>query len=537
MNDQEHLKRDAVGAAIDSTMTRPTPTPRPLPERDRLPHALYRAAQVRDLDRCAIETHGIPGIELMNRAGDAAYRLLRERWPGARRIGVLAGIGNNGGDGYVVARLAQSAGLETRVVQLGDPSRVSGEAALALAAWRAAGGTLTTEPTLPRGLDLWVDALLGTGLERPVTGVWADAIESLNAQGGPVLALDIPSGLHADTGQVMGVAVRATLTLSFIGLKLGLFIGAGPEYSGTIRFSALAVPAVVYAREIAAARRIDWAQQGARLGPRPRDAHKGSFGHLLVIGGAPGMSGAARLAGEAGLRAGAGLVTIATHPAHAAWLNLTRPELMVRGVETPDDLTPWIERADVIAIGPGLGRDDWGRALWQRVGTLDRPLVVDADALSLLAETPWRRTDWVLTPHPGEAARLLDTDVPTLEADRLAAARALQDRYGGVVVLKGAGTLIQADAPRAPAVCSDGNPGMASAGAGDVLTGVIGALCAQGLGPEEAACVGVSLHAAAGDRAARRGERGMIASDIIAALRSVANRRPSRGASRGDRAP
>ncbi|SDX11050.1 NAD(P)H-hydrate dehydratase [Thiocapsa roseopersicina] len=499
----------------------------PMPDSDRLPHALYRAEQVRNLDRCAIAQYGIPGIELMNRAGEVAYRILRERWPDARDLTVLVGVGNNGGDGYVIARLARAEGLAVRLLQLGDPQRVTGDAAISRDAWRDAGGTIEPYRGLPRRSDVLVDALLGTGLERPVEGLWAEAIQALDRQRAPVLAVDIPSGLHADTGRVMGVAVRADVTVSFIGLKQGLFIGAGPEYCGEIRFSALSIPARVYAGEVASARRIDWDQQAARFGRRPRTAHKGTFGHLLVIGGAPGLSGAVRLAGEAALRAGAGLVTIATHPAHSAWLNLSRPELMVSAVETSADLDPLIARADVVAIGPGLGREAWGRDLWESVLGLDLPMVVDADALNLLAESPRSGSDWVLTPHPGEAARLLGTDIAAIEQDRPAAVHALQGRYGGVVVLKGAGTLIRSDPLRPFAVCSDGNPGMATAGSGDVLTGVIGALRAQGLDAEDAACAGVCLHAAAGDRAARMGERGLVAGDIIAALRPVANRVPA----------
>ncbi|MTW21017.1 NAD(P)H-hydrate dehydratase [Allochromatium palmeri] len=496
---------------------------RPLPDTDRLPYALYRADQVRRLDRLAIEVFGIPGIELMNRAGAVAYRVLRARWPQARRITVLAGTGNNGGDGYVVARLAQADGLAVRVLQLGETDRVRGEAALSLGAYRNAGGVIEAARELPPATDLYVDALLGTGLERPVTGRWAEVIAALNAQRAPVVALDMPSGLHADTGRVMGAAVRASATVSFIGLKLGLFVGAGAQYRGELHFSALDLPARVYAGEILAAARIDWARESRSLPPRSRIAHKGDCGHVLVVGGAPGMSGAARLAGEAALRAGAGLVTVATHPRHAEWLNLDRPELMVSGVESAGDLDALIERADVVAIGPGLGRTDWGRGLWARMRALSRPLVVDADALNLLAETPGCGPDWVLTPHPGEAARLLGVTTAEIESDRLASARRLQERFGGVVVLKGAGTIVRGPAPRLPAVCSQGNPGMATAGAGDVLTGVIAALRAQGLDAEEAARAGVCLHAAAGDRAAHTGERGLIAGDIIAALRGLSN--------------
>lgn len=499
-----------------------------MPERPGLPHALYRAAQVRNLDRIAIETHGIPGIELMNRAGAAAYALLRQRWPGARAVTVLAGGGNNGGDGYVIARLALADGLETRVLALSDPGRLAGDASLAWAAYRDAGGAVVPWSGLPARPGVIVDALLGTGLERPVAGAYAEAIHAANGARVPRFAVDLPSGLHADTGAVLGLALRADVTLSFIGLKQGLFTGAGPDCRGDLYFSALEVPAVAYSAEVLAARRIDWAQQSASLPPRRRSAHKGDFGHVLVVGGAPGMSGAVRLAGESALRAGAGLVTLATHPDHAPLLNLTRPELMVRGVSGPQDLEPLLSRADVVALGPGLGREDWGRSLLAPVLGCGLPVVTDADALNLISAgaSDVCPADWALTPHPGEAARLLGTTVPGIEGDRFAAARALAGRYGAVAVLKGAGTLIQGTGHRPPAVCSDGNPGMATAGSGDVLTGVIAALRAQGLETEEAACAGVCLHAAAADRAARDGEKGLIASDIIDSLRATLNATP-----------
>lgn len=496
---------------------------RAMPESDRLPHALYRAEQVRNLDRTAIEECDIPGIELMNRAGAVAFRALRDRWPSARRVTVLTGIGNNGGDGYVIARLARAAGLAVRVLQLGDAERLRGDAAVSCLAYRNAGGGVESYAGLPRDTDLYVDAIFGTGLERAVEGQWAEAVNALNLQRAPVLAVDMPSGLHSDTGRVLGVAVKASATVSFIGLKQGLFLAAGPEHRGDLSFSALEIPATVYSREIVSLRRVDWSQQAELLGPRSRVAHKGDCGHVLLIGGAPGMSGAVRLAGEAALRAGAGLVTIVTNPQHAPWLNLTRPELMVAGIERAEALDPLMARADVIAVGPGLGRDDWGRRLWSRVQACGLPLVVDADALSLLAETPASRSDWILTPHPGEAARLLQVGVQEVEQDRLQAVRLLQERYGGVAVLKGAGSLICDGSQRPPAVCSDGNPGMATAGSGDVLTGIVAALRGQGLDSEAAATAGVCLHAAAGDRAALRGERGLIASDIIAAIRPLAN--------------
>jgi hydroxyethylthiazole kinase-like uncharacterized protein yjeF len=454
--------------------------PRLIPESHLLPHALYRAEQVRALDRAAIDQYGIPGFELMQRAGRAAFVELARRWPEARRLTVLAGAGNNGGDGYVIARLALEQGWSVRLLTLGDHERLRDEAAEAAHAFAAAGGQVEAFRALPADADLIVDALLGTGLERPVAGDWAKAITAINGARAPVLAVDIPSGLHADTGRVLGVAVEADLTVSFIGLKRGMFTGRGPDHCGEIRFDALQVPAAVYAGQILSARRLDWHKERELL-PRLRPtAHKGDCGHVLVVGGAPGMSGAARLAGEAALRAGAGLVTVATHPEHAPWLNLTRPELMVRGLTDASALAQTAARADVLAIGPGLGQGDWSDALFEQALRLAKPMVVDADALNLLAAAPRRQDHWVLTPHPGEAARLLGCGVADVEQDRFGAVEALQQRFGGVVVLKGAGTLIRGPGHRPTGLCSDGNPGMASAGMGDTLTGIIAALLAQG---------------------------------------------------------
>ena len=286
-----------------------------MPTTDKLPHALYRAEQVRKLDRLAIEEHGIPGITLMERAGAAAFDLLRRRWPSARRVVILCGAGNNAGDGYVVARLALYAGLQVRVLYLKEPTELRGDALTAARAYLDSEGA--AEPfagRLPVEADVLVDALLGTGLEREVAGIWREAIEALNAHPAPVLAVDIPSGLHADSGAVLGAAARADATISFIGLKQGLFTGLGPEHCGEVSFDALDVPAAIYGHMILGARRLDWSQQRTLLAPRPRAAHKGSFGHVLVVGGTLGYSGAARLAGEAAARSGAGLVSLATRP-------------------------------------------------------------------------------------------------------------------------------------------------------------------------------------------------------------------------------
>jgi NAD(P)H-hydrate epimerase len=496
---------------------------RTLPRTDHLPYALYRAAQVRELDRIAIQDFGIPGVELMERAGAASLARLRELWPDARDVTVLAGRGNNGGDGLVVARLAQAAGMQARVLQVGGADGIRGDAATNLQRYLEAGGLHEPFSRLPRRTDVIVDALLGTGLDRPVEGGFAEAIEAANDHAVPVLALDIPSGLSADTGAMLGSTIRARATVTFIALKQGLFTGEGPDRCGQVIFEGLDVPAGVYGWQLLSARRIDWQRFAQVVVPRRRTAHKGSFGHVLVVGGDVGYSGAARLAAEAAARSGAGLVTVATHPAHAPLLNVGRPELMCRGIAEPRELAPLAERATVLAVGPGLGRGPWGRALLETVLQVPKPVVIDADALNLLAERPVRRDDWVLTPHPEEAARLLGVTAAAVQADRFAAVAALQSRYGGVTVLKGPGTVVQGPGTRPAAVCTDGNPGMASGGMGDVLTGVIAGLIAQRYAPEDAAEMGVCVHGAAGDRAAAEGERGMLAGDLYAPLRSLLN--------------
>ena len=498
--------------------------PRAMPRLHQLPQALYRAEQVRELDRLAIETYGIPGETLMERAGKAAWETLERLWPGAERILVLAGTGNNGGDGFVVARLALQAGRKVQVLQLGDRERIAGDArANALKYAALSGDWRPFDGRLPENADLVVDAVFGTGLEREVTGPWGEAITAIERHRAPVLALDLPSGLHADTGAILGCAVRADATVTFIGLKQGMFTGEGPACCGEITFDALDVPARVYGHLILSARRIDWARQRDLLQPRVATAHKGHFGHVLVVGGDRGMGGAARLAAEAALRTGAGLVSLATRQEHLAPVLATRPEIMAHGVEGAKELEPLLRNCTQVAVGPGLGRSAWGRELFQAVLASGRPLVVDADALNLLAEAPQRREDWVITPHPGEAARLLGSCAFEVQSDRFAAARQLQGRYGGVAVLKGAGTVIDSGGERRPAVCSDGNPGMASGGMGDVLTGVVAGFLAQGFETPMAAELAVCLHAAAGDKAARAGRRGLLAMDLMSHVRRLAN--------------
>lgn len=478
------------------------------------------------MDLAAAQQPAYSGSVLMERAGAAAFAFLRRRWPQAQRLGVLCGSGNNGGDGYVLARLARTGGLHVRLAAVAGLPRPGSEADTARQGFIACGGAeeSASVATLAES-DVVVDALLGTGLDRPPAGPVADAIAVVNACGRPVLSLDLPSGLNADTGQAPGALVRADTTVSFVARKQGLYTGLARDCCGQLVFDDLGVPALAVAQAgEARAVLLDLPHlRAAFLPPRGRGAHKGDFGHVLVIGGDHGYGGAVRLAGEAAARGGAGLTSVATRPAHVPALIAGRPELMTRGVDTAADLAPLLARASVLAVGPGLGQGDFSRALFGAALDSGLPLVVDADALNLLATSPERRADWILTPHPGEAARLLGIATAQVEADRYAAVRALQARFGGVVLLKGAGTLVY-DGQAPVGVVPYGNPGMASGGMGDVLTGLIAALWAQGLPALAAAALGACAHAAAADAvAARRGERGLLAGDVSNALPPLLN--------------
>ncbi len=488
-----------------------------MPAMSTLPTSIYRAAQVRELDRTAIEQREIPGFTLMSRAGQAVLSILRQRWPGARRLLVLCGAGNNAGDGYVVARLAARSGLQVVTVALVNPDKLQGDAELAWNLYRQGGGLVQEwDARLLQSCDVVVDAILGTGLTRELAGKPLAVVEALNKASRPVLAVDIPTGLHADTGHAMGMAVRAAVTVTFVGLKLGLYTGDGPEYSGEIFFDGLGIPADVYTGMANAGRRVDARLVAEVLPRRPRTVHKGDCGHVLLVGGGPGMPGAIRLAAEAALHAGAGLVSVATLPEHVPVVVSGRPELMARGVRSADDLEGLLARATVIALGPGLGQDPWARSLFDAVLAADKALVVDADALNLLAKHPCKRDDWVLTPHPGEAARLLgESGAAAIQADRIAAVARLMERYGGTVLLKGAGTIVARNGD-VPWFVDRGNPGMAAPGMGDVLTGVIAGIAAQCPDLFAAARAGAWVHASAGDAAARGGERGILASDLFA---------------------
>ncbi|TCV91786.1 NAD(P)H-hydrate epimerase [Luteibacter rhizovicinus] len=480
--------------------------------------ALFTAGQARELDRRASQDLGIPGFELMRRAAHAAFDTLGRRWPQASRVVVLCGSGNNGGDGYLVAELALQAGMVAEVVALDAPG--GGDALTARQNYESHGGIVhnaCADMELPDA-DVYVDALYGTGLNRAPAGIAASLIERLNACGKPILALDIPSGLSADSGTNPGAAVQATVTVTFIVRKRGLSTGRC-GLAGDIELARLGLPDELVGTIEPDAHLLS----PQALPARPRDSHKGDNGHVLAIGGDHGTGGAIRMASEAALRTGAGLVSVATRDENVFAINTGRPELMARGVNGPQALEPLLDKATVLALGPGLGQGAWGHALWTTALDAGRPLVLDADGLNMLAkEKRDLPVESVITPHPGEAGRLLGVSTADIQRDRYAAARELARRYGAVAVLKGNGSLIASPDGRV-AVCPWGNPGMAGGGMGDTLTGIVAALMAQGLSAWDAACLGVGLHARAADVAARDGERGLLATDLLDPLRRLVN--------------
>ncbi|WP_252107476.1 MULTISPECIES: NAD(P)H-hydrate dehydratase [unclassified Halomonas] len=485
---------------------------------------LYKAAQVRELDRRTIAA-GIESFALMQRAASSAWHSFRSRWPQAKSVTVVCGSGNNGGDGHVLAALAMQAGLKVQRVSTRALESLENDVYRAAELASAAGVDCER---YRKGMTLVgeviVDALFGTGLSRPVEGEARAVIDDINRAEQPVLSLDVPSGIAADTGAVQGTAVHAHCTVTFIGDKVGLHTGDAPGYTGEIDFRPLGVKAQAFFDIVPAAWRLDESWLAPAFTPRPRAGHKGAFGHVLVMGGAPGFGGAALLASHAAARLGAGKVSLATAAEHVS-ASLTRcPEVMARSVTGGADALEFAGSADVIVVGPGMGEGAWGQAVLQAALKTDAPLVVDADALNVLAAR-WpglSRDNWVLTPHPGEAARLLGCSTAEVQANRPEAARALQRSRGGVVVLKGAGSLIAG--PGGLVVCPFGNPGMACGGMGDVLSGMLGTLVAQFDDLELATRLGVMVHALAGDAAAKEhGERGLLASDLASYARILIN--------------
>lgn len=509
--------------------------------------------QVREFDRTWIE-RGVPGIVLMENAGRGAAHLIglkaRPRAPsekprqGASIVGscvrcaderslsgvsllLLAGPGNNGGDAFVVARHLASRAANVKVWGLVPGASLKGDAKTAFEAMEAVGVALEPVPPeseWPRALadaDLIVDGLLGTGADRPLAGRLARLIDTVNQASTSVIALDVPSGLDAETGALLGSAIRATHTVTFGHLKKGLLTTEGHAHSGNITVSHIGVPSELPSRMEPAAWLLETTDLSAALSLRSPTAHKGSAGRVVVVAGSPGTLGAARLSSRACLRAGAGLVTLLTDPETVTQLEAEVVEVMTASFDDSkaDEL---LGSADAIVVGPGLGRGKKALRACEAVWEMGRPTIVDADALRLVAENTaaFSRAKtrlFVLTPHPGEAAALLASSIEEVEADRFAAATRLSEKLNAVVVLKGSRTLIAAPG-FAPVVSAFGSPVLATAGSGDVLSGIVGALLVGATTVEEVfrrAQTAVGVHALCGERwESQHGDRGLLASEL-----------------------
>ncbi len=480
-----------------------------------LDYALYHSEQIRTIEQYALSVNHLSEYQLMQQAGGAAFAFFQQHFPNVHRLAVFCGAGNNAGDGYVFARLAQEHGFDVSVYQckawmdLPEPARQAAFAAQSSGiVFQFADEPIDNEP------ELIIDALLGIGVRGAVYGMVAAAITQINASELPVLSLDIPSGLHANTGFVANLCVRAALTFTFIGRKLGMFTLDGPDYCGEIYSHPL--QCTPYLQQVTpCAQLLNPQLVPIPLMRRKKNSHKGSYGHVLVIGGGLGMPGAVALAAKAALRAGAGAVSVATRPEHVSAVLSFSPEVMVWGVQNAQELQPLLDKATFCVVGPGLGDSDWAQHLFLAAIASQLPMVIDASALHWLARFPQIDDNWVLTPHPGEAACLLSCTSAQIQDNRYEAAAKLQENYGGVIVLKGVGSIIRTLAKN-NLVCARGNPGMASAGMGDVLSGLIAGLAAQGLSLTDAATVGVWTHATAADIIVQqRGECGLLASDLL----------------------
>ncbi|KPP99839.1 bifunctional ADP-dependent NAD(P)H-hydrate dehydratase/NAD(P)H-hydrate epimerase [Marinobacter sp. HL-58] len=496
-----------------------------------LPEDLYSADAVREIDRYVIDQQGVDGFELMQAAAASAFRRLVRYWPEPGRILVLCGAGNNGGDGYLVAANAVRHGLSVDCIAVAPTEKLSGDARKAWKKSVADGVPVKALADLSdsevsesiASAGLIVDAMLGTGVTGAPREPFAAMIRHCNGAAAPVLGIDLPSGLNASTGTVAGDAVRADVTVTFIGLKAGLFTGQGAEFAGDVVFESLDTDD--WASESGQqplAHRVDWSRLHSSLPRRPKAAHKGRFGHVLIVAGDRGLGGAGMMAAEAASRSGAGMVTLATRPEYVAPALARCPSVMVQGLIHGSELPPLISAADVIVCGPGIGQGAWGQQMLQQVVASGKPRVLDADALNLMASRVAQPADnHILTPHPGEAARLLECTVADIESDRIRAAEQIHELFGGVVLLKGAGTIV-ASGGVLPDIISGSNPGMATGGMGDVLSGILGSFYAQFGNARLSASAAAALHLEAANRASgTRGYMGLLPMDVIDALPQV----------------
>lgn len=503
------------------------------PFKQSLPQPAYSATQVLKHEKTVAQLLDLPLFSLMKRAGQAVFDHLSRKIEQEQSILIICGKGNNGGDGFVVATLAIAAGLNVKVLCTAEPCDLKGDAKQAFEQLQAKVHSVDTlccssDLSLIRERikefdgDFIVDALFGIGFSGELKTPWLAIVEAINLSKAFVLSVDVPSGLDANTGSVFPYAVVADETITFIVAKQGLLTGQAPVYAGTVYCADLSV-GNSFIKSLKPTIYVQGTHGLPLLNTRFASMHKGSIGLALMVGGNENMPGAIKLASEAALRAGAALAAVCCHKNNQAMVFNNRPELMLApySVSALADST-FIDKAKVILIGPGLGQNEWANELFQCVMAKNKPLVVDADALRILSQKCLYRDDWVLTPHPGEAASLLNIDLASVENDRFNAVRKIAQKYGGICVLKGAGSLIS-DGENVW-INQTGNSGLASGGMGDVLSGIISALILQSSSMLDAVKLAVSIHGQAADIAANEsGERGLLASDLFVPIRTLVN--------------
>jgi ADP-dependent NAD(P)H-hydrate dehydratase / NAD(P)H-hydrate epimerase len=499
---------------------------------------IVTSGQMKNIDRRATRDFGIPGMVLMENAAAAVMTAMEKYFDGLHglRVGIICGKGNNGGDGLALARRLRISGVPVRVALLASFGALKGEAKANLSILRKMDVEIVQNASSRSLLDIiaWsdvlVDALLGVGLSSPLKGTYAQAVAMINASGNPVVAIDMPTGIDADTGEVMGAAIKADLTVTMAFLKRGLVLYPGAEFAGTVRVADLGIPIEVAEKENIAVSLLNRGSVQDVISGRLPDAHKGDFGHLMVVAGSPGKAGAAIMAARGALRAGVGLVSVATPNNIVPIIQSQVAEAMAvpsaesiegtLGIGSEEELLKVMGKMSAAAIGPGLSTHyETVQAVRNLIKRLTIPAVIDADGLNALAGftdiLKRVKASIILTPHPGEMGRLLGISSDDVQKDRIAIATTFAREHKVTVVLKGAATVV-ATPHGWVFVNSTGNPGMASGGTGDVLTGMIGSFLAQGYTASQAACLGVYLHGRAGDLAAgEKGEASMIAGDLI----------------------
>ena len=492
---------------------------------------LYTSSETKKIDRLAIKKKGISAFSLMMKAAEFSFNTILENWPNTTKAIIFCSKGNNTGDGYLLAALLKEAGIQSQIVQITKREGLSPATAKGLRVCKQRKvKTIKFSSFKKMKIEkntVLIDALLGTGLKGKVRKELHQAIEFINkkSKNYPLLSLDIPSGICADSGTELGASILADVTTTFVGRKRGCYTSRGKERAGKVYFNDLLVGKDIFKKVDSSCYILNMEDHLKKINQRNLNTHKGHYGHVLIIGGNTGFGGAAILAAKAAARSGAGLVSLATRPEHMNAALSQCPEIMVKGVNSGQDLEPFLSQPKVLAIGPGLGQDAWSEQLLQRTlwETKNRniPIVMDADSLNLLPKmnlTSSLPQKIVITPHPGEASKLLKKTVNEIEIDRFKSVKELQKKLKAVVVLKGSGSLIcfNKRGKQIIGVCEAGNPGMASGGMGDILSGLIASFIAQGLNVIQATEAAVDIHSKASDLTAMRlGQLGMLASDVL----------------------